>query len=60
MSSNRKIYSKELDNLNQFFTKNSAKTGKDLKKIICRENLIEYKCSICGNPGIWNEKVLSL
>ena len=31
-----------------------------MKRIILRENLIEYKCSCCGNQGIWNGKELSL
>lgn len=31
-----------------------------LKRRIIKERLIEYKCEKCGNPGIWQEKELTL
>lgn len=31
-----------------------------VKKLILRNKLIDYKCSICGNKGNWNNKPLSL
>ena len=31
-----------------------------LKKRILDEGLLEYKCAICGNQGMWNNKVLNL
>lgn len=31
-----------------------------IKKRILKDNLIEYKCAICGNEGTWNNKDLSL
>lgn len=32
----------------EFFVKNSNRSGKDLRKRLCKENLKEYVCSICG------------
>ena len=31
-----------------------------LKERLLKDGLLEYKCSCCGNPGIWNEKPLTL
>lgn len=31
-----------------------------VKNILMREKLVEYRCVICGNEGMWNEKELSL
>lgn len=31
-----------------------------VKETILREKLIEYRCNICGNNGIWNNQELSL
>ena len=31
-----------------------------LKERLIKENRLEYKCSICGNKGIWQDKPLVL
>jgi len=31
-----------------------------LKKRLIKEGILEYKCSICGNTGIWNNKKMTL
>ena len=31
-----------------------------LKRRLIRENKLEYKCALCGNKGIWNNKELVL
>lgn len=46
-------------NKEKLFSKNSKHTRSVLRKAILRENLIEYKCAICG-IDIWNNKKLSL
>lgn len=40
--------------------RNSTANRITVRDIILREGLIEYKCSECGNVGIWNGKPLSL
>ncbi len=42
------------------FVENSTYPRHRLKERIIKENLIEYKCDICGNTGEWNGKPLSL
>lgn len=31
-----------------------------LKERLIKENYLEYKCAICGNVGIWQDKPLTL
>lgn len=51
---------KRIDSSN-IFVKNSPYTSSyHTSKRIQKEKLIEYKCAICGNIGIWNDKKLSL
>ena len=40
--------------------KNSNAHRITVKEIVLREKLVEYKCDICGNDGVWNNKRLSL
>jgi len=40
--------------------KNSDTNRITVKDIVIREKLIEYRCSICGNDGWWNNQELSL
>ena len=47
-------------NIDKYFIKNSTHGTTPMKRIILRENLIEYKCSCCGNNGYWNNKNLNL
>ena len=42
------------------YIKRGGCVTRTLKNMILRENLREYKCNICGNPGIWNGKKLTL
>jgi Zn finger protein HypA/HybF involved in hydrogenase expression len=48
--------------LKEIFVENSEYKGgtKELKKIILKNNLIEYKCVNCNNIGEWDNKFLSL
>ena len=39
---------------------NSPYSQSTIRAIIARENLIEYKCSICGLEAMWNNKPLTL
>lgn len=40
--------------------KNSERSRRDVKKYLKKFNLLEWKCSDCGNDGIWNNKKLNL
>ena len=42
------------------FKENSTVARNTIRKFIKKNNLIEYKCSICGNNGFWLEKEISL
>lgn len=47
--------------LNSILVENSSYHNiSRLKERIVRENMLEYKCAICGNPGIWQGKKLCL
>jgi len=46
--------------INLILVENSSFSRHNLKNRIIKENLIEYKCSECGNGDIWNNKKLSL
>ena len=47
--------------LNEILVDNSKYANiASLKRRLINKNIIEYKCSICGNLGIWNNKPLSL
>lgn len=50
---------KKLDNTD-VFCENSTYSRQHLKERIIKNDLIEYKCSGCGNNGEWNGKKLSL
>ena len=49
-----RITSKEALTLNSSFSQST------IRAIISRENLLEYKCSICGLEPVWNGKSLTL
>lgn len=40
--------------------RNSNASRTTVRDIIFREHLLDYKCTHCGNTGIWNGKMLSL
>lgn len=42
------------------FTNPSYYNPVTVKDIIIREKLLEYKCAVCGNEGVWNNKELKL
>ena len=50
-----KIYSNE-----EMFIKGSKVAQSALRTRVKRNNLIPYKCAICGNTGEWNNKPLTL
>jgi len=40
--------------------KNSERSRRDVKKYLKKFNLLEWRCSDCGNDGTWNNKKLNL
>ena len=47
--------------LEEILVENSDYTSTNhLKKRLLREQILEYKCALCGNTGEWNGKPLSL
>lgn len=47
--------------LEDILVENSTYTNNQkLKERLIKANLLEYKCSCCGNEGIWNGKKLTL
>lgn len=44
----------------EIFCENSTFSRHSLKSKILKDNLIEYKCAICGNNGVWNGKEIVL
>lgn len=42
------------------FCENSACTRSTVKNRIIKNNLLDYKCEVCNNSGIWNGEVLIL
>lgn len=44
----------------EIFIENSDFSRKNLKNRIIKENLMEYKCKMCGNDGNWMGKKFSL
>lgn len=52
---------KKYNSLLDIFKENSTYTNIfRLKEKIIKYDLLEYKCAICGNNGIWNNKKLTL
>jgi predicted RNA-binding Zn-ribbon protein involved in translation (DUF1610 family) len=45
---------------NELFTENSIVSRKQIKNRLIAENLLEYKCCMCGNDGNWNGSKISL
>ena len=43
-----------------FIENSSYKNMTRLKKKILKNGLLPYRCSVCGNPGMWNGKELVL
>lgn len=59
-SKSRKV-KKRTQPLNSILVKNSSYYNISRLKIrLVRENMLEYKCAICGNPGTWQGKKLCL
>ena len=50
----------KITNIDDIFKNPSNTPNITLCNIILREKLLEYKCSECGNPGVWNNKPLQL
>lgn len=51
---------KKKNNYNDIFCENSKVSRKCAKATIIKDKLLEYKCALCGNDGIWNSKELVL
>ena len=47
-------------NYENVLKKNSTAHRITVKDVVLREHLLEYKCDVCGNNGVWNDKELSL
>ena len=52
----KKTASKLTKSFEKMFCKNSTSSRNSLKKVIIKNNLLNYKCAICENNGFWNEK----
>lgn len=44
----------------EYFAKGTSRTGKSTRARILRDHLLPYRCAVCGNPGEWNGKPVSL
>jgi predicted RNA-binding Zn-ribbon protein involved in translation (DUF1610 family) len=44
----------------EYFAKNTSRTGKSTRQRILKEKLLPYRCALCGNPGEWQGKKLAL
>lgn len=55
-----RITTREKYNIEDIFIENSPYDRNLAKRYILRHNLIEYKCAICGNIGIWLDQPISL
>lgn len=55
----RPAYNKII-NYQDILQKNSDATRTTVKDIVIREQLLEYKCDVCGNEGVWNGQILTL
>ena len=51
---------KKKNTFEYIFCDNSKATRSCAKQTILRDNLLEYKCALCGNTGEWNGKELVL
>jgi hypothetical protein len=63
LNGNRKVKSSggyKTSSTNDIFTESSAISRSTVKKRLIKENLIEYKCSMCCNKGKWNNQELVL
>lgn len=58
--SKNKLQGKRLLSNSEIFVENSSVSRSTLKRRILKDELIEYKCSICGLPPVWNNKILPL
>lgn len=56
---NRNYYNK-VNNFEEYFIENSPVSRKEIKKVILKNSLKNYKCNVCGNEGIWNNQKLTL
>jgi 5-methylcytosine-specific restriction endonuclease McrA len=56
-----KYHKEKTISLNKILIENSTYTNRDkIKKKLISNNLMEYKCVFCENPGIWLGKKISL
>ena len=44
----------------EVFVENSTYARHHIKRRVIEENLVDYKCTECGNLGVWNNKPLLL
>lgn len=50
----------KLENVDKILCENSPHTRAVIRRFVLKNNLIPYKCSCCGNEGMWLDKPLSL
>ncbi len=55
-----RIASTEKYKIEDIFIQNSPYDRGLIKKYILRHQLLEYKCAICGNQGVWLDKPITL
>ena len=60
MPETKKYKHKKETDLSALLCLNSKYSNEFIKKNIKKNNVIEYKCSCCGNSGIWNNRSLNL
>lgn len=54
------LHNKSTENEEDILCENSNRTRAVIRRYIIKNNIIPYKCSICGNEGEWQGKPLSL
>ena len=54
------IYGLSVKSIEEYFKQNTSHCGAHTRDKIIKNNLMEYKCAICGNIGEWNGKQLVL
>ena len=43
-----------------YFAKDTPHSGNHIRERVLKDNLMEYRCAICGNTGKWNGQLLVL
>lgn len=54
------LYQSQRISLEDYFVKGVRRNGSNLRNKLLKNNLLEYKCAICGNEGYWNGQPITL